>query len=287
MILYRLCNLLIISTFIFIEKEIHTNILINLYDEYPNSVSIFVLISLQYFLFVLALINYFFASFMDPGYLTEDIYKKIKDDPMYSVQIDDNGEKCHCYICNKDRPLRCYHCKKCQKCVMVFDHHDSFLFNCVGHRNYKVYYGFLFTSSCYVILSFLSGFIKIFDFVANERKYLFLYCSACIILMITLIPKLYLQTHLLFKNTTMHELSINQMEQTIFKRHRRKFFNKYNTGNISGNIRCRFGPWPLLWFLPTPNEGKGYIPQINPIYTSPYEFASHDSYEADNIQHRF
>ena len=285
--LYKLCNLIIICCFIFIEIILHKHLLLNVYDKYPNSVTIFVLISLQYFCFVTTLINYIFASFMDPGYLTEKLYKEIQNDPMYCVQVDDNGEKCHCYVCNKDRPLRCYHCQKCKKCVMVYDHHDNLLFNCVGHRNYKVYYGFLFMSCCYIFLNLLLGLIKIFDFLESDRKYLVILCSICLILLIILIPKLYLQTLLLFKNTTLHELNINQMEQTIFKRHKRKFYNKYNTGNISGNIRCRFGPFPLLWFLPTPNEGKGYIPEINPMYISPYEFTSHDNYESDVIRRRF
>ena len=286
MLISAFCRLIVISVLVLIEIWIHNNVFLKLFAEYPSSLSIYVFIPFQYFTFATTLMNYIFAAFMDPGYLTDKMYKKIIDDPFYVEQVDDNGEKSHCFICNKDRPLRCFHCKKCKKCVLVFDHHDKFLFNCVGHRNYKCYYGFLMTSTLCTISTLICNLIKLFSFSSEDKFPLLVLFFLCGLILVYMIPTLYLQTHLLLKNTTLHEVSINRMEQTIYQRHHRRFLNKYDTGNISGNIRFRFGPLPLLWFIPTPNEGKGYIPFVSPIFVAPYEFTSHDNYEEDNIRRR-
>ena len=53
----------------------------------------------------------------------------------------------YCVECLIDIPLRSKHCKECRKCVATFDHHCTWIGNCVGERNKRPFLLFLFTHS--------------------------------------------------------------------------------------------------------------------------------------------
>eukprot|EP00759_Apiculatamorpha_spiralis_P010603 PhF_6_TR17352/c0_g1_i2/m.26576/K18932/ZDHHC; palmitoyltransferase len=64
---------------------------------------------------------------MDPGYL-----------PMHPIdeeQLSSSASSYFCETCNLHRPLRTKHCRKCGRCVAMYDHHCYWLFTCVGSRN--------------------------------------------------------------------------------------------------------------------------------------------------------
>eukprot|EP01064_Diplonema_japonicum_P009370 TRINITY_DN16858_c0_g1_i1.p1 TRINITY_DN16858_c0_g1~~TRINITY_DN16858_c0_g1_i1.p1 ORF type:complete len:367 (+),score=37.76 TRINITY_DN16858_c0_g1_i1:57-1103(+) len=45
-----------------------------------------------------------------------------------------------CVPCEAYKPFRAHHCRKCNVCVLRYDHHCPWVGQCIGFRNHKVYY---------------------------------------------------------------------------------------------------------------------------------------------------
>ncbi len=116
----------------------------------------------------------FLASLTDPGIVPRNA-EAITTPPSSLGQIV-NGVEVHrkwCYTCHIYRPPRGKHCGVCNCCIQKFDHHCTYLSNCIGERNYNYFIFFIFNSFIFSILIFiillfnLNNYLNIIIFITS------------------------------------------------------------------------------------------------------------------------
>ena len=75
----------------------------------------------------------------DPGLLAKRKADKLGEPPPPPLE----GAVNYCYLCEVQVRKRSKHCRRCNKCVDVFDHHCPWLNTCVGRTNYKYFLALL------------------------------------------------------------------------------------------------------------------------------------------------
>ena len=112
--------------------------------------------------FALAIIFYC-LTLIDPGYvpLKKDflgLMERLVDEELHLDYI--------CINCENLRPENTMHCNYCNKCVQGFDHHCTFVNNCLGYKNHKYFLLFLFFFTLYILAMIyhsILAMILIFD----------------------------------------------------------------------------------------------------------------------------
>lgn len=83
------------------------------------------------------------------------------------TELKDKGYRV-CTTCNIIRPPRASHCSDCDNCVLCFDHHCPFVNNCVGQRNYFMF--FSFTSSVCMLAIIVIPCLLLWTLRSGDRK---------------------------------------------------------------------------------------------------------------------
>lgn len=231
------------------------------------------LVKIWVFTYIYSFILYSSASFMNPGYLKLSWIREVQNDPTFKEELDDNGERSYCEICNMPRPLRAHHCSVCKRCVLLMDHHCDFIGNCVGYRNYKAFLVFLIEYPIHCALIMIVSSFRITD--PNKTGadiFLFILCLAFFgFLSFIVVMQLIAQIPFALHNQTWIEISGNKIRDALYRRAGQKRQNRYDTLSIFNNLKQRLGPNPLLWPIPTPNNGNPYSFPTNPNFVPVHE----------------
>ena len=62
----------------------------------------------------------------------------------------------YCYYCCVYRGPRTHHCRRCQNCVDLFDHHCPWTGTCIGGKNYHCFLYFLLSLNSYLLLAMVA-----------------------------------------------------------------------------------------------------------------------------------
>ena len=80
--------------------------------------------------------------------------------------IDNPTEMSRCSQCDGWVHNASIHCEKCNKCVANFDHHSTWLNNCIGMKNFRAFFGFL---SAYFCLSAFTVYVAVRSLLLAQK----------------------------------------------------------------------------------------------------------------------
>ena len=155
-----------------------------------------------------------------------------------------------CRFCLLVKTERMHHCRTCKKCFLKADHHCYFINNCIGFKNYKYFFCFLFYSLVllvFVCITMINGLkycyieygIDSLNFLVFTLTY-----SLAVITLFSIVYFFSLHLYFITNNLTTIEY-IEKYKKNI------KLINKnpYNLGAWN-NFKAVLGSNIFLWIFP-------------------------------------
>ena len=230
-----------------------------------------------YFSAFMTILNHSYSIIVDPGRIPNN----------YSIQVRSNEEsgkkEDFCKKCKKARPDRAHHCKVCDRCVLKMDHHCPWVANCVGLKNQKYFYLFLFYATLGNLVACISlaplAYNINLNFTSNDNFNFFnqLFDPIMIILGLFLSFAMTISIGLLFLVQTY--LISNNLTTIEYHKYKNIKENPYFSTSKWFNIAIVMGfRSKMEWFLPIYEE--------NP-YNNQYNFnKANENYESCDINYQ-
>ncbi|CAK90701.1 unnamed protein product (macronuclear) [Paramecium tetraurelia] len=110
--------------------------------------------------------TYLSGTFTEPGVVRrpqpddEESFGSMKSNrSAKSEKIGEYFQERFCSRCRVMRPPKTSHCYNCNNCVKMYDHHCTFMSNCIGQRNYRYFIGWVYT----LVLQCIIWYIVLFQ----------------------------------------------------------------------------------------------------------------------------
>ena len=125
--------------------------------------SIYILYTIIFF----ALYSFYICSISNPGIIRSTNITSLKKKYPYDFLF--NNDEDFCKKCNFEKINRSKHCIICDKCIEKFDHHCIWVNNCIGAKNLKYFYYFIFSHWILVTYAAILA-CAMFYFEIKEKK---------------------------------------------------------------------------------------------------------------------
>ncbi|KAL0489417.1 S-acyltransferase [Acrasis kona] len=225
----------------------------------------------------LTLMSYFKCVRTDPGYVEKDWENQCTGqedrDFVMKLELTGRGEERYCHKCNVYQPPRSHHSSANNKllplysfkCVLRMDHYCIWVNNCVGLRNHKFFFLFLF----YMVVGFVhfgvTAGVAIAQSVRNMEgispvSLVVMIMSTVFVFPIACMVGMFFgwNVYLICTNQTSIESHINgSIKSKLSKTNHQTFKHVFNV-TLKQNIQAVLGINTWLWLIPVPgNVGDG------------------------------
>lgn len=232
------------------------------------------------FLFSMIMLCYFSAAltsptqsnvnqFFDSSNDVSNIDKSKPGRELKSLNADEWGD---CEYCKSKKFIRASHCRQCNKCILMRDHHCIWIANCVGFQNIQYFVNLLtwllFTGFIYIYIFikcmwYYSDLSKIKEngltstvAVINWIAFIFV-----VLFMMNLLGMIYRIYNNIYNNKMFYErtrdFSIEEYSCLCSVDNRQKNYNEHNIGFMS-HFYYLIGPTIFHYILPI-SKGFHYI----------------------------